>query len=371
MHGARLVLTAIAVIAALAQGGLSEHPVVWESTERDGQFTIDHRSTDVAHPSIDQTLLRWGTSHVAHLATTAIMPPFDLVLSVQAAGSTCSVNGTGTGSDRLDQYTCSTTNTTTRPLPSGGYDCSIQYSNPSDPSPRGCSVTTIVAVAYCSTGNNGSGDSNKPYLCSTQGGASSPGNPSNGSISCSTGNRGGVAGPGTCSTAQDIGAPSLVEVQCSTFTGNHQSCSAGRGPGDTDTYCSATTGANTSTDNTCSVIQESPPGKVQNKCSAFDDSVGPDTTTGVVRCSVFTTGSGTSLSQCSVAETAPSNARCTVMWPGPGNRFQCSAFDEDGEIIVPTSGACSTHGESPGVPIGNPPQCGHPSVPHEQLPHET
>ncbi len=189
-------------------------------------------------------------------------------------------------------------------------------------------VCSTSGANYCSTGPNATNNaSTAPYYCSTVGGASyPPPNASNGSIACST--AGSLVTAGSCSTQGNMASSQGSKVFCSTMTGSHQACSSGWTPAGETVFCSATPGANAST-NDCSV-QSNSTSTYQNKCSMLDKGFSAAGST--LNCSVAFAGAGAQSTDVSSVVNTFKNAACTT-WTGGGKAtYQCSALNASGGI---------------------------------------
>ena len=144
---------------------------------------------------------------------------------------------------------------------------------------------------------------------------------------------------------------------CSTYTGNHEACSAGWAfqPGDT-LFCSANNAGGDS-GSTCSVYQPPTNGEYGNKCIAIAMLNGQQN--GNATCSIIVTVGLPNSNGCSVVAApsggAPTNTTCTVFYGTgvtPTSGFQCSAFTPTGTA---TTGNCSVINSNGGLvspPVG-------------------
>jgi hypothetical protein len=296
-----------------------------------------------------------GLLALTTIATTEEDPPKSVSISTTAEGSGCSTTETGrtagqngpsgcsVQSQPQNTSACSTNDTGNTDLPFGppvgATTCSLSTNTSTTKTcsanvpPGGkpvnnttCSALGDSATAQtCSAGYGANGGG--PLTCSTGGGQSNPGN-STGAVGCSASGNSTEKQTNICSASDKP----TKDVSCSTYTGEHQSCSAGNvGKGEI-----ATCSAQDSSFATCSV-QASSGGLYGNQCTA--NSYNNPDNGGQANCSVAQKTNGS----CSVAA-GTTNTQCTTFTNQKPSAtvVQCSAFTSPGVLAPnPPGGQCS------------------------------
>jgi trimeric autotransporter adhesin len=191
-----------------------------------------------------------------------------------------------------------------------------------------CSISNGGTPTYCSATGTGTGGNNT-VTCSTAGGKA-VGNNENGNVSCSASGR--ARNNNSCS----VKVSGTDAVNCSTFGGEHQACSAGNTTASKTATCSASGTAASGMAAMCSVLAGvKPTGADDNKCSAMAYA----NTAGTASCS---TTDATTTGLCSVVADSegavPANTACTIIGgPGP-----------EGNPNPPASYTCSANGTNEG-----------------------
>lgn len=273
-------------------------------------------------------------------------------VNTKSSGDKGGGNGFGAG--------CSTTT-------SGTTVCSA-FADSKPPVPKGSDNTPCSAAgdfskkppvsSSCSAGTTGA------TSCSTGGGQTIPGS-SDGAVVCSA--LGSGVDGNSCSATGDT-----TDVQCSTFAGQHQACSAGYTKGTNKASCSAKGAPGKDKTALCSVLGGGPPdpdNQHDNKCSAIAYGADPGTS---AHCSTAVgAGAGALCSVVADAAGKTPNAACSAV-PFPGTPlpkgYTCSV-----EMPGGTAGTCSviSPGPPPKVTGGPDPKtglCGGPIHGHDDPP---
>ena len=274
------------------------------------------------------TLEKW-TKLALMMQSIAFQPPMQQqqgVTSVDVPGANnsnqrCSSANVPTQSGDCSVYVAPDVPTTDRDLCSA-----IRFGDPT--SPLTCSTNLGNPAAI---------------TCSTQGGQTDPAAPVTGTVGCSAGMQQPYSDPSdltfTCSTS---GATSQGQTQyCSTFDGEHQSCSVGNITDGDSGQCSA---LNNTGKGYCSVDESAPTGSIGNKCSAIN--TWPDVSNALTcsaiagnndaKCSVLSNATGNGACTAITVHqgsTAPQNNACSVL-TGTGNNNHCSIINsETGNLV--------------------------------------
>ncbi len=394
-------LAALSVVCAIVAGGWASGFPAFEPVEAEaslfdnGSYRHVNSKVDVTGSSIDlrSTVSKWGRG-LAEAASDGVevlgsLASFTSTAYAQQEPTSVLNEEGGTDACSTAETACSADSGTDGPVGcSTGDSETTQACSTADPGQEGgyesgCSTSaggdgtgTETCSAYVDAGDDPTGDDNTTCSavgdlgsgtvaecsaggdtgavgCSTAGGQS-PGDSADGTVACSAD---GYLGGDDISCSATGGDET---VTCSTSTGQHQACSAGRADEAGDTVsCSATGDSAEGESATCSVSEAPPEGGYDNKCSAV---AYPAPTDGESRCSTDQASGGDG--QCSVFGDAggeDSNAACSAMPaedgnPAPSNYYcsanvgesgnsvennSCSVFDENGDFVEgPTNGIC-------------------------------